>query len=161
MKLSINISIKKQTLLVYFDNKLIKSYSISTALKGAGQEKNSFKTPLGTHYIRAMIGEGVPSSGVFEGRRYTGVRWSNEVSKLNPDHDWILSRILWLSGMEVGINRLGNHDTMQRYIYIHGTPYEEKLGKPFSHGCIRMANKDVIELFELVSVGTVVYINEK
>ncbi|MDC0182966.1 L,D-transpeptidase [Nitrosomonadales bacterium] len=161
MKLSINISIKEQSLLVYLDSKLIKSYLISTALKGVGQEKNSFKTPLGTHYIRAMIGEGVPSSGVFEGRRYTGVIWSNEVSKLNLDHDWILSRILWLSGMEVGINRLGNHDTMQRYIYIHGTPYEEKLGKPCSNGCIRMANKDVIELFELVLVGTIVNINEK
>tara|TARA_B100000902_G_C27042157_1_gene779902 strand:- start:519 stop:845 length:327 start_codon:yes stop_codon:yes gene_type:complete len=108
-----------------------------------------------------MIGKDLPKLSIFEGRRYTGKIWTKEISELNPDHDWILSRILWLSGKEIGINRLGNCDTMQRYIYIHGTPNEKELGKPLSHGCIRMANKDVIELFKLVSVGTIVHIDEK
>tara|TARA_B100001250_G_C19339033_1_gene588185 strand:+ start:120 stop:605 length:486 start_codon:yes stop_codon:yes gene_type:complete len=161
MALSINVSIKNQRLTIIRDNKKIRSYSVSTALRGIGQTKNSFKTPIGLHYIRVMIGKDLPKLSIFEGRRYTGKIWTKEISELNPDHDWILSRILWLSGKELGINRLGNCDTMQRYIYIHGTPNEEELGKPVSHGCIRMANKDVIELFELVSVGTIVHIDEK
>ena len=161
MFLSINISIKKQTLTILLDNKLIKSYSISSALKGIGQNKESFKTPIGIHYIRAMIGKDLPIFSIFEGRRYTGKIWTKDVAKLNPKHDWILSRILWLSGKEIGINRLGDCDTMQRYIYIHGTHNEDKLGEPLSHGCIRMANKDVIELFDLVNVGTTGHINEE
>ena len=108
-----------------------------------------------------MIGKDLPEFSIFEGRRYTGKIWTKDVEKLNPQHDWILSRILWLSGKEIGINRLGDCDTMQRYIYIHGTHNEDKLGEPVSHGCIRMANKDVIELYGLVNVGTTVYINEE
>ena len=136
-----------------------KSYSISTALKGIGQNKNSFQTPIGTHYIRAKIGKGLPALSIFETRRPAGRIWNKEDSESHPNQDWILSRILWLSGKELGVNRLGSVDTMQRFIYIHGTPDESQLGKPFSHGCIRMANNDVIELFDLVSVGTIIHIN--
>ena len=136
-----------------------KSYSISTALKGIGQNKNSFQTPIGTHYIRAKIGKGLPALSIFEARRPAGRIWNKEDAKSHPNQDWILSRILWLSGKELGVNRLGSVDTMQRFIYIHGTPDESQLGKPFSHGCIRMANNDVIELFDLVSVGTIIHIN--
>jgi len=136
-----------------------KSYSISTALKGIGQNKNSFQTPIGTHYIRAKIGKGLPSLSIFEARRPTGRIWSKEDAESHPNQDWVLSRILWLSGKELGVNRLGSLDTMQRFIYIHGTPDESQLGEPFSHGCIRMSNDDVIELFDLVSAGTIVHIN--
>ncbi len=138
-----------------------KSYSISTALKGIGQNKNSFQTPIGTHYIRAKIGKGLPALSIFEARRPTGRIWNKEDAESYPNHDWILSRILWLSGKELGVNRLGTIDTMQRYIYIHGTPDESQLGKPLSHGCIRMSNNDVIELFNLIPIGTIVNINEE
>ena len=136
-----------------------KSYSISTALKGIGQNKNSFQTPIGTHYIRAKIGKGLPPLSIFEARRPTGRIWNKEDAESHPNQDWVLSRILWLSGKELGVNRLGSVDTMQRFIYIHGTPDESQLGEPFSHGCIRMSNDDVIELFDLVSAGTIVHIN--
>ena len=138
-----------------------KSYQISTALKGIGQNKNSFQTPIGTHYIRAKIGKGLPALSIFEARRPTGRIWNKEDAESHPNHDWILSRILWLSGKELGVNRLGTIDTMQRYIYIHGTPDESQLGKPLSHGCIRMSNNDVIELFNLIPIGTIVNINEE
>ena len=136
-----------------------KSYSISTALKGIGQNKNSFQTPIGTHYIRAKIGKDLPPLSIFEARRPTGRIWNKEDAESHPNQDWVLSRILWLSGKELGVNRLGSVDTMQRFIYIHGTPDESQLGEPFSHGCIRMSNDDVIELFDLVSAGTIVLIN--
>ena len=138
-----------------------KSYPVSTALKGIGQNKNSFQTPIGTHYIRAKIGKGLPALSIFEARRPTGRIWNKEDAESYPNQDWVLSRILWLSGKELGVNRLGSLDTMQRFIYIHGTPDESQLGEPFSHGCIRMSNDDVIELFDLVSVGTIVHINEE
>ena len=136
-----------------------KSYSISTALKGIGQNKNSFQTPIGTHYIRAKIGKDLPPLSIFEARRPTGRIWNKEDAESYPNQDWVLSRILWLSGKELGVNRLGSLDTMQRFIYIHGTPDESQLGEPLSHGCIRMSNDDVIELFDLVFAGTIVHIN--
>ena len=161
MSTLINVSIKLQQLTLVKNTKVIKSYSVSTALKGIGQNKNSFQTPIGLHYVRAMIGKDLPVLSIFESRRPTGAIWSKNNRDLKPHHDWILSRIMWLSGKEFGINRLGNSDTMQRYIYIHGTHDERDLGKPLSHGCIRMSNDDVIELFDLVSVGTIVHINEE
>ena len=161
MTILINVSIKLQQLTLVEDTKLIKSYSISTALKGIGQNKNSFQTPIGIHYIRVKIGKGLPVFSIFKGRRPTGEIWSKNNTELKPNNDWILSRIIWLSGKELGINRLGNSDTMQRYIYIHGTHDENRLGSPFSHGCIRMSNNDVVELFDLVSVGTIIHINEE
>lgn len=134
------------------------SFTISTASKGAGQQAGSYQTPLGRHVIRAKIGQGEPCGAVFVGRRPTGEIYSPELSTQYPQRDWILSRILWLSGLEKGLNRLGEVDTMRRYIYIHGTPDSEPMGIPASHGCIRMRNADVIELFDRVSAGTPVEI---
>jgi len=159
--LIINVSINQQQLDLIHPNGVIKSYPVSTALKGIGQVKNSFKTPIGAHYIRAKIGKGLPTLSIFQGRRSTGKLWNKKDAESYPNRDWILSRILWLSGKELGVNRLGAVDTMQRYIYIHGTPDESHLGKPLSHGCIRMSNNDVIELFNLVPIGTIVNINEE
>ncbi len=152
-KQSLLISIKNQTLVLCVDDNPVKQYSISTALKGTGCDKNSFQTPLGKHIIRAKIGQGNPMNMVFIGRRATGKIYSSDFARQQPNRDWVLSRILWLSGCEVGLNRLGQVDTMQRYIYIHGTPNSEPMGKPLSHGCIRMRNEDVIDLFSLVNVG--------
>ncbi len=155
----IEISIAKQTLKVFDDlGKLLHRYSISSAANGVGNLKNSGCTPLGQHIIRAKIGAGAPTDAVFVGRRPTGEVWSPELMQAFPNRDWILTRILWLSGTEMGVNRLGNVDTMQRYIYIHGSHDLAEMGKIGSHGCIRMRNKDVMELFDLVPVGTTVSI---
>ena len=158
---SINLNQFRQKVKQLKNHQVNKSYLISTALKGIGQNKNSFQTPIGTHYIRAKIGKDLPPLSIFEARRPTGRIWNKEDAESYPNHDWILSRILWLSGKELGVNRLGTIDTMQRYIYIHGTPDESQLGKPLSHGCIRMSNIDVIELFNLIPIGTIVNINEE
>lgn len=133
---------------------VVRRYRVSTALNGPGECKNSGCTPRGRHRIRARIGGGLPIRSVFVGRRPTGEIWSEALSTAQPARDWILSRILWLSGLEPGCNRLGEVDSMQRYIYIHGTPDIEPMGEPRSHGCIRMRNRDVLELFELVDTAT-------
>ncbi|GKT12299.1 MAG: L,D-transpeptidase YbiS [Thiomicrorhabdus sp.] len=158
MSYSIVISIASQSLAVYHQQKRLCAYVISTALNGVGSEKNTGKTPLGLLCIRAKIGRDQPINTVFVGRRTTGEIYSADLAKQCPKRDWVLSRIMWLSGKEVGINRLGNVDTMQRYIYIHGTPNSEPMGVPLSHGCIRMRNEDVIALFDLIPVGTEVTI---
>lgn len=157
----IEISISHQTLTLFDNFGGVKAkYSISTAANGVGCEKDSGCTPLGEHIVRAKIGAGAPLNTVFVGRRPTGEILSAELAAQYPQRDWILTRILWLSGTEVGKNRLGNVDSMQRYIYIHGTPDTEPMGQPCSHGCVRMRNQDVIELFDLVDVGTPVVIVE-
>lgn len=155
----IEISIPSQTLTL-FDavGDIKKQYRISTAANGIGSEKGSGCTPLGKHIIRAKIGADAPPNAVFVGRRATGEIWSPQLAAAYPQRDWILTRILWLSGCELGSNRLGNVDTMQRYIYIHGTPDDQPMGKPGSHGCIRMRNADLVELFDWVAVGTPVNI---
>ena len=136
----------------------LKSYPVSTALNGPGETRDSGCTPRGKHIIRAKIGAGCAENTVFVGRRATGEIYTPELGEQFPRRDWMLSRILWLSGCEVGFNRLGNCDSMQRYIYIHGTPDSEPMGVPRSHGCVRMRNADVMELFDLVPVGTPVEI---
>ncbi|HYD33315.1 MAG TPA: L,D-transpeptidase [Methylophilaceae bacterium] len=159
--MQIVISIADQQLRVLNERgALLSSYPVSTALKGAGEVKNSYCTPRGKHVIRAKIGKDAPVNTVFRGRRPTGEIWTPELGALHPGRDWILTRILWLSGCEPGFNRLGNVDSMQRYIYIHGTPDIEPMGQPGSHGCVRMRNRDVITLFDLVPVGTSVMITE-
>lgn len=159
--MQINISISQQSLTLLDALGTVKaSYVISSAANGVGCEKNSGCTPLGAHVVRAKIGSDQPVNTVFVGRRPTGEICTPALMAEFPDRDWILTRILWLSGREVGKNRLGNVDTMQRYIYIHGTPDSVTLGKPESHGCIRMRNVDVIELFDLVEVGTSVLITD-
>ena len=154
--LSLNVSLAAQTLALTRGNRLEKTYAVSSSKHGAGETYGSFKTPRGRHVVRAKIGAGAPLNAVFRGRRPTGEIYSAELARAFPDRDWILTRILWLSGTEIGSNRLGLVDTMRRYIYIHGTPDTEPLGVPGSIGCIRMANADVVELFDLVPPGTVV-----
>ncbi len=150
----IQVDIATQRLDLLDGARLIASWPISTALNGAGERKNSEQTPRGAHYVRARIGEGLAVGAVLRGRRPTGEIWSPALATQFPNRDWILTRILWLSGLEPGRNRLGDVDSMQRYIYIHGTPDSEPMGVPRSHGCIRMRNADLLELFSRVPVGT-------
>jgi len=153
---SLRVSLAAQTLALTRGGALEKTYAVSTSKHGAGETHGSFKTPRGRHIVRAKIGAGAPLNAVFRGRRPTGEIYSAALAGAHPERDWILTRILWLSGTEIGRNRLGRVDTMRRYIYIHGMPDTEPLGVPGSIGCIRMANGDVVELFDLVEVGTVV-----
>lgn len=158
--LAILVDLKQQKLILHDSGKLLSAYRISSGLNGVGEEKNSGKTPRGWHIIRAKIGQAAPPNTVFVGRRRTGEQYTAALKQQYPKRDWILTRILWLSGLEVGMNRLGNVDTMQRYIYIHGTPDSTRLGRPGSRGCIRMRNSDIIELFDRVPCGTKVYIGD-
>ena len=136
------------------------TYPVSTSGHGAGERNGSGRTPRGAHIVRACIGAGAAPGTVFVGRRPTGEICTPERYAEAPGRDWILTRILWLSGIEPGRNRLGNVDTMRRYIYIHGCPDEVAVGVPGSHGCIRMRNADLIELFDQVPAGTPVMIEE-
>lgn len=156
----IEISIAKQRLVLSQNNIALEAYSISSALKGVGEMRGSLQTPRGWHVIRAKIGDGMPVNTVFVGRRPTGEIYSTDLAKQYDARDWILTRILWLSGLEVNKNRLGSVDTMRRYIYIHGTPDEVPMGVVGSHGCIRMRNSDMIALFNRIPVGTKVLIVE-
>ncbi len=135
-------------------------YAISSARRGIGQIRGSLCTPLGRHIVRAKVGQDQPANTVFVGRRPTGEIYSPELAARFPDRDWILTRILWLSGCERGFNRLGEVDTMRRYIYIHGSPDSVQMGRPGSIGCIRMRNADIIELYDRVAPGTPVDISE-
>ena len=156
----IDISLKEQRLTLFdASHKALLSCAISSAANGPGCQKNSGCTPLGRHTVRAKIGAGAPLNSVFVGRRATGELCTPALMAAFPERDWILTRILWLSGTELGVNRLGNVDTMQRYIYIHGSPNSCKMGEIGSHGCIRMRNADVIALFDSVEVGTTVLIH--
>ena len=157
--LTITISLAAQQLQLLRDGRLWKSYAVSTSKHGAGEVEGSLQTPRGRHVIRAKIGSGAPLNSVFRGRRPTGEIYTPSLKAQFPDRDWILTRILWLSGTEVGRNRLGNVDTMRRYIYIHGMPDSEPLGVPGSIGCVRMRNGDLVELFDLVPAGTSVDIS--
>lgn len=135
-------------------------FRISSASNGPGELNGSGCTPRGWHTVRAKIGAGAPLGAVFVGRRSTGEVYDDALGQAYPQRDWILTRILWLSGLEVGFNRLGKRDTMRRYIYIHGCPDTEPMGIPGSAGCIRMQNDELIELFEQVPVATPVLIQE-
>jgi lipoprotein-anchoring transpeptidase ErfK/SrfK len=154
----ITISIHEQCLSIITAGKT-RSYSISTALKGTGQLMGSLCTPLGKHIVRAKIGEKLPLNSVFIARRPTGEIYSDTLARSAPNRDWILTRIMWLCGTEPGVNRFGDVDSMRRFIYIHGTPDTEQMGIPASHGCIRMRNIDVAELFDITPIGTTVDIN--
>ena len=155
----ININIGRQQIdIVDKSNRLIKRYPISTSKIGAGELNGSYCTPRGRHIVRAKIGAGQPLNAVFVERRPTGEIYSPELAARFPGRDWILTRILWLSGCEPGFNRLGQVDTMRRCIYIHGSPDSAEMGKPGSIGCIRMHNHDLLELFDKVAAGTEVEI---
>lgn len=154
----IEIDLAGQRLTLFSPGMAPRHWPVSTARNGPGERRGSEQTPRGLHVIRARIGAGLPAGAVLVGRRPTGETWSRALAEANPGRDWVLTRILWLSGLEPGRNRLGEVDTMRRFIYIHGTPDCEPLGVPGSHGCIRMRNADVMELFDLVPVGTEVVI---
>lgn len=138
---------------------LIREYPISSAKNGLGEQSGSYCTPRGRHRIAEKIGASQPLYAVFKARVPTGEIWSRELSAENPGCDWILTRILWLQGMEEGKNKGGTVDSHDRYIYLHGTDEEHLIGTPASHGCIRMKNVDVAELFDLLEVGTEVVIS--
>ena len=153
--MNIVIDVSRQTLA--FGEKV---YSVSTSKNGLGEKNGSFCTPRGRHIVRAKIGAGLPLGTVFVRRRPTGEVWSPDLDVKYPGRDWMLTRLLWLSGCEVGRNRLGDVDTMRRYIYIHGSPDRAEMGQPGSIGCIRMRNRDVVELFDQIAPGTPVDILE-
>ena len=159
----IEISLAAQQLYLYQTsdegNILLGRFPISTACNGAGELEGSFCTPRGAHRIAQKIGTGAPLFGVFKARQLTEI-WTPELEARAPGCDWILSRILWLEGMEAGKNQGGKVDSHARYIYIHGTNEEHKIGTPVSHGCIRMKNTDVVALYDLVETGTEVNIRE-
>jgi lipoprotein-anchoring transpeptidase ErfK/SrfK len=154
----IEISIPEQSLALFEDGRELRRYVVSTSRNGVGEREGSFCTPRGEHLVRAKIGAGQPLNAVFVRRRPTGEIWTPEFAERFPGRDWILTRILWLSGCEPGRNRLGGVDTMRRYIYIHGSPDAVEMEKPGSIGCIRMRNADVVELFDLVPPYTPVRI---
>jgi hypothetical protein len=154
----IEVSIPEQRLWLREGTTVLLDVRVSTARKGPGEEHGSECTPRGWHSIRAKIGKGFPPNTVFVARRPTGEIYSTELRTRSPERDWILTRILWLSGLEVGKNRLGSVDTLRRFIYIHGCPDEDPMGIPLSHGCIRMRNRHIVELFDRVRPGTRVLI---
>jgi lipoprotein-anchoring transpeptidase ErfK/SrfK len=159
VKIKVHISTQQLELLNDSDS-VLQRFSVSTSKHGTGEMSGSYCTPRGKHIIRAKIGAGKPVNTVFVSRRPTGEIYTPELGARYPDRDWMLTRILWLSGLETGFNRLGERDTMRRYIYIHGAPDSIQLGVPGSHGCIRMHNADLIELFDIVPAGTAVEIIE-
>lgn len=154
----IKVDIAKQELTLYQGGKLVSSYPVSTSKDGPGEEMGSGRTPRGLHSVRIKIGDGLPINSVFVGRRPTGEIYTPELGANNPDRDWILTRIIWLTGLESDRNRGGNCDTLRRFIYIHGCPDSEPMGVPASHGCIRMRNSDLLDLFDLVDRDTLVEI---
>ena len=161
MERQIQISLAEQKLWLLDPGGVLDEWSISSARNGAGERSGSECTPRGWHQVRARIGAGCAPGTVFVGRRPTGECYRPELARAQPERDWILSRILWLSGLESGFNRLGEVDSMRRYIYIHGCPDECPMGVARSHGCIRMRNRDVIHLFDQVPAGTRVWIGEE
>ena len=157
----LHVSVANQRLSVCDDDgKALREYSVSTAKAGVGEISGSYQTPRGRHIIRAKIGAGQPENTVFVRRRPTGEIWTPAIYEAFPGRDWILTRILWLSGTEPGCNRLGCVDTMRRYVYIHGSPDSAEMGVPGSHGCIRMRNADIVELFDTVPCYSEVLITE-
>jgi len=152
------ISIKHQHLYLIENDSTIRKYPISTAKKGIGNKENSLKTPPGLHTVKRKLGSDVPYAGILEAREYNGKIAKIITKKEKSGGDYVTTRIMWLQGEEPGINRGRNIDSYNRFIYIHGTPEEGFIGEPASHGCIRMKNKDVIELYDLIEEGTPILI---
>jgi len=150
----IEIDINAQRLRLCTGKKIVKEYPVSTARNGPGELLDSECTPRGEHVIAEKIGGDCPVNTVFISRRPSGEMYTPELRKQFPDRDWILTRILWLQGTEPGKNLGGNVDSLERFIYIHGSPEDMDMGRPGSRGCIRMRNMDVIELFDRVKTGT-------
>ena len=157
----VRVDLDRQCLELRVHDEVCRTWPVSTAANGPGELEGSECTPRGRHVIRARIGAGAAPGTVFVGRRPTGERYTSALGAAYPDRDWILTRILWLSGTEPGRNRLGRVDTMRRYIYIHGCPDDVDMATPRSHGCIRMRNDDVIDLFDRVRAGTPVVVETR
>lgn len=156
----IHIDLATQRLILRDGDEVLMDCRISSARNGPGECRGSECTPRGAHVIRAKIGAGQPVNTVFVGRRSTGEVYTPELAARFPGRDWILTRILWLSGLEPGRNRWGHVDTLRRYIYIHGTPDSVPMGEPGSRGCIRMRNTELLSLFDRVEAGTRVDIEQ-
>ena len=154
----IHVDIERQRLTLYAGAAIVARWPVSTALNGAGEQADSGCTPRGEHRIRLRIGDGCPMGTVFVGRRPTGEICDEVLRGAFPDRDWILTRILWLTGIETGFNRGSGFDSLRRFIYIHGCPDDAPIGVPLSHGCVRMRNADIVDLFDRVRSGTRVYI---
>jgi len=156
----IKVSIDEQRLQLLAAGKIEMDVAVATATNGPGEIMHSECTPRGWHRVRAKIGAGAPENTVFTGRRPTGEIYSPVLRQEHPGRDWMLTRLLWLCGLEPGRNRFGERDSMRRYIYIHGCPDTDEMGIPSSHGCVKMRNADVIRLFDSVPVGIRVLIQE-
>ena len=156
----IKVDLSRQRLWLQVGEAVLLEAPVSTAARGPGERRDSGCTPRGWHVVRARIGEGCPPGTVFVGRRPSGEVYSPALAARHPGRDWILTRILWLGGLEPGRNRGGEVDTLRRFIYIHGCPAGTPLGVPGSHGCIRMGDDDLLALFDRVRVGTRVFIHE-
>lgn len=148
------IDIDRQALGLYEGARRLGEYRVSTGLNGVGEQHGSGCTPRGLHRVRIRIGERCPLGTVFRGRRPTGEIYDSAFAAEHPGRDWILTRILWLTGCESGRNRGGCVDTLRRFIYIHGCPETEPMGVARSHGCIRMHGPELIELFDRTPAGT-------
>ena len=158
--MNIEIDVARQELALLDGGRVLKRYPVSTSKHGLGERNGSFCTPRGRHIVRARIGAGQPLNAVFVRRRPTGEVWTPGLHEQYPGRDWILTRILWLSGCEPGRNRLGEVDTMRRFVYVHGAPDTAEMGKPGSIGCVRMRGADIVELFDLVPAYTAVDIRD-
>lgn len=154
----IRVDLARQRLELMERGGLAAHYAVSTARNGPGERRGSQCTPRGWHRIRIKIGSGLPLNAVLVGRRPTGEIYGAELAARQPERDWILTRILWLTGLETGFNRGGACDTLRRYIYIHGCPEEAPMGVPLSHGCIRMRNREVVDLYQRVQAGDRIFI---
>jgi lipoprotein-anchoring transpeptidase ErfK/SrfK len=152
------VSIFRQELILVDNDRIVKRYPCSTACAGSGNVIDSGKTPTGWHRVGAKIGDGLAAGAVLKDRRWTGQVWSADMP---TEDDLILSRILWLEGLEDGVNRGGDVDTWSRYIYIHGTNRIDDLGKPASAGCIRLDPEQVIDLYDRIDEGCVVLITKE
>ena len=155
----IDVDITRQALTLWQGQTSGLCLPVSTGKAGTGQQDGSGQTPLGWHYVRAAIGSEAPPDAVFRGRRWTGEIYSAALSEQYPARDWILTRILWLCGLESGFNRGGKVDSQRRFIYIHGTPPTEPMGQPLSHGCIRLERQALLEVFAFAVPGTPVWIH--
>ncbi len=155
------VDVSRQQLDYYRHGKWVQRYAVSTAEKGVGNAVDSFQTPLGLHYVARKIGAGEPINAIFRARQPTGERATVELAPRHLDEDLVTSRIIWLAGLEEGVNRGPGVDSFERYIYIHGTPEEGLIGQPASHGCIRMKNADIIELFDQLPERALVWIIER
>ena len=152
------VSIAKQKMYRIKEHKIIKTYVISSSSYGVGSKAGSNKTPLGLHRIKEKFGDNTPINGRMIGRVYYGKIATIYTDQTKSKTDDVTSRILWLEGLEKGLNKGEGIDSYKRYIYIHGTSEEGRLGTPASHGCIRMKNKEMIELYDKIKIGTLVLI---